>query len=158
MGHKITIDSATLVNKGLEVMEAKWLFGVDLDHIQVVVQPKSIIHSMVEFKDGAVMALTRNAWQYTEFRTGFFTRRLLCHFMQIDYAVLTEPKTLQLAEKAVGATCSNWVGVEGMFRYDVTIYSSFLGLILYAGLIGTVHPAIILLLLVQVGRHQSSQR
>ena len=51
MGHKITIDSATLVNKGLEVMEAKWLFGVDLDHIQVVVQPKSIIHSMVEFKD-----------------------------------------------------------------------------------------------------------
>ena len=56
MGHKITIDSATLVNKGLEVMEAKWLFGVDLDHIQVVVQPKSIIHSMVEFKDGAVMA------------------------------------------------------------------------------------------------------
>ena len=56
MGHKITIDSPTLVNKGLEVMEAKWLFGVDLDHIQVVVQPKSIIHSMVEFKDGAVMA------------------------------------------------------------------------------------------------------
>ena len=56
MGQKITVDSATLVNKGLEVMEAKWLFGVDLDHIQVVVQPKSIIHSMVEFKDGAVMA------------------------------------------------------------------------------------------------------
>ena len=56
MGQKITIDSATLVNKGLEVMEAKWLFDVDLDHIQVVVQPKSIIHSMVEFTDGAVMA------------------------------------------------------------------------------------------------------
>lgn len=56
MGQKITIDSATLVNKGLEVMEAKWLFGVDLDQIQVVVQPKSIIHSMVEFADGAVMA------------------------------------------------------------------------------------------------------
>ena len=56
MGQKITVDSATLVNKGLEVMEARWLFGVDLDHIQVVVQPKSIIHSMVEFKDGAVMA------------------------------------------------------------------------------------------------------
>ena len=47
MGQKITVDSATLVNKGLEVMEARWLFGVDLDHIQVVVQPKSIIHSMV---------------------------------------------------------------------------------------------------------------
>ena len=56
MGQKITIDSATLVNKGLEVMEAKWLFGVDVDRIQVVVQPKSIIHSMVEFADGAVMA------------------------------------------------------------------------------------------------------
>ncbi|MEE1196959.1 MAG: 1-deoxy-D-xylulose-5-phosphate reductoisomerase [Lachnospiraceae bacterium] len=56
MGQKITIDSATLVNKGLEVMEAKWLFDMDIDHIQVVVQPKSIIHSMVEFKDGAVMA------------------------------------------------------------------------------------------------------
>ena len=56
MGQKITVDSATLVNKGLEVMEAKWLFDVDLDLIQVVVQPKSIIHSMVEFKDGAVMA------------------------------------------------------------------------------------------------------
>ena len=56
MGQKITVDSATLVNKGLEVMEARRLFDVDLDHIQVVVQPKSIIHSMVEFKDGAVMA------------------------------------------------------------------------------------------------------
>ena len=56
MGQKITVDSATLVNKGLEVMEARWLFDLDLDHIQVVVQPQSIIHSMVEFKDGAVMA------------------------------------------------------------------------------------------------------
>lgn len=56
MGQKITVDSATLVNKGLEVMEAKWLFGVELENIQVVVQPKSIIHSMVEFRDGAVMA------------------------------------------------------------------------------------------------------
>ena len=56
MGRKITVDSATLVNKGLEVMEAKWLFDMDLDHIQVVVQPQSIIHSMVEFEDGAVMA------------------------------------------------------------------------------------------------------
>lgn len=56
MGQKITIDSATLVNKGLEVMEAKWLFGVDPDRIQVVVQPKSIIHSMVQFTDGAVIA------------------------------------------------------------------------------------------------------
>ena len=56
MGRKITIDSATLVNKGLEVMEARWLFDMALENIQVVVQPKSIIHSMVEFVDGAVMA------------------------------------------------------------------------------------------------------
>ena len=56
MGRKITIDSSTMVNKGLEVMEAKWLFGVDIDDVQVVVQPQSIIHSMVEFKDGAVIA------------------------------------------------------------------------------------------------------
>lgn len=56
MGQKITIDSATLVNKGLEVMEARWLFNVELEDIQVVVQPKSIIHSMVEFVDGAVLA------------------------------------------------------------------------------------------------------
>ncbi|MDO4469677.1 MAG: 1-deoxy-D-xylulose-5-phosphate reductoisomerase [Bacillota bacterium] len=56
MGQKITIDSATLVNKGLEVMEAKWLFDVDLDKIQVVVQPQSVIHSMIEFQDGSIMA------------------------------------------------------------------------------------------------------
>ena len=56
MGRKITIDSSTLVNKGLEAMEAKWLFDVDMDHIQVVVQPQSIIHSAVEFVDGAVIA------------------------------------------------------------------------------------------------------
>ncbi len=56
MGRKITIDSSTMVNKGLEVMEAKWLFDVEMDDVQVVVQPKSIIHSMVQFEDGAVMA------------------------------------------------------------------------------------------------------
>ena len=56
MGRKITIDSSTLVNKGLEVMEAKWLFGVDLDRIQVVVHPQSIIHSAVQYVDGAIMA------------------------------------------------------------------------------------------------------
>ncbi len=56
MGRKITIDSATLVNKGLEVMEAKWLFDVSLSQIQVVVQPQSIVHSMVEYADGSVIA------------------------------------------------------------------------------------------------------
>ncbi len=56
MGQKITIDSASMVNKGLEVMEARWLFGTELDQIQVVIQPQSVIHSMVQFQDGAVMA------------------------------------------------------------------------------------------------------
>ena len=56
MGRKITIDSSTMVNKGLEEMEARWLFGVEMDQVQVVVQPQSVIHSMVEFEDGAVMA------------------------------------------------------------------------------------------------------
>lgn len=56
MGRKITIDSSTMVNKGLEVIEAKWLFGVDVEQIEVVVQPQSVIHSMVEYLDGAVIA------------------------------------------------------------------------------------------------------
>ncbi len=56
MGAKITIDSSTMVNKGLEVIEAKWLFDVDVDDVQVVVQPQSIIHSMVEYEDGAIIA------------------------------------------------------------------------------------------------------
>ena len=55
MGRKITIDSASLVNKGLEVMEARWLFDVDIDHVQVVVHPQSILHSGVEFVDGALI-------------------------------------------------------------------------------------------------------
>lgn len=56
MGAKVTIDSASLVNKGLEVMEARWLFDVDVDHITVVVQPQSILHSAVQYVDGSIMA------------------------------------------------------------------------------------------------------
>ena len=56
MGAKITIDSATMMNKGFEVIEAKWLFGVDADRIQVVVHPQSVVHSAVQFRDGAVKA------------------------------------------------------------------------------------------------------
>ena len=56
MGRKITIDSSTMINKGLEVIEAKWLFDVDVDKVEVVVQPQSIIHSMVEYEDGAIIA------------------------------------------------------------------------------------------------------
>lgn len=60
MGPKITIDSSTMVNKGLEVMEARWLFDVPMDRIRVVLQPQSVIHSMVEFEDGAVLAQLGN--------------------------------------------------------------------------------------------------
>ena len=56
MGKKITIDSATMVNKGLELIEAKWLFGVEVDRVQIIVQPQSLIHSMVEFEDRGIIA------------------------------------------------------------------------------------------------------
>lgn len=56
MGRKITVDSATLMNKGLEIIEAKWLFSIDIDNIEVILHPEAVIHSMVEFNDGAVMA------------------------------------------------------------------------------------------------------
>ena len=60
MGNKITIDSASLFNKGLEVIEAHWLFGFDFDHIDVVVHPQSIVHSMIRMKDGAILAQMGN--------------------------------------------------------------------------------------------------
>jgi 1-deoxy-D-xylulose-5-phosphate reductoisomerase len=56
MGRKITIDSATLFNKGLEMIEARWLFGIEMQRVQVVVHPQSIVHSMVEFVDGSILA------------------------------------------------------------------------------------------------------
>ena len=91
MGRKITIDSSTLVNKGLEVMEARWLFDVDLDHIQVVVQPKSIIHSMVEFKDGAVMAQlgTPDMKLPIQYALYYPERRFLAGD-RLDFAALTQ--------------------------------------------------------------------
>ena len=56
MGRKISVDSATLMNKGLEVIEASWLFGIPADRIDIVIHPQSVIHSMVEFRDGSVLA------------------------------------------------------------------------------------------------------
>ena len=56
MGAKVTIDSASLMNKGLEVIEAKWLFGLKAEQVEVVVHPQSIIHSMVQFEDGSIKA------------------------------------------------------------------------------------------------------
>lgn len=91
MGHKITIDSATLVNKGLEVMEARWLFDVELKDIQVVVQPKSIIHSMVQFCDGAVIAQlgTPDMKLPIQYALYYPERRILAG-ERLDFSVLKE--------------------------------------------------------------------
>ena len=73
MGAKITIDSATLMNKGLEIIEAKWLFGLGLDQIEVVVHPESIIHSGVQFKDGSIIAqlgLPRDSVSFSSIMNG----------------------------------------------------------------------------------------
>lgn len=113
MGRKITIDSATMVNKGLEVMEAKWLFGVGLERIQVVVHPQSVIHSMVEFEDGAVIAQLgtpdmrlpiQYALYYPE-RRGLSGKRL--DFFRLQSLTFEEPDLetfwgLRLAFEAMG--------------------------------------------------------
>ena len=114
MGSKITIDSATLVNKGLEVMEARWLFSMPLEKIRVVVQPQSIIHSMVEFRDGAVMAQLgspdmRMPIQYAL----YYPERRDLNTERLDFAALRkidfeEPDTdtflgLPMAKEAAGA-------------------------------------------------------
>lgn len=100
MGRKITIDSATLANKGLEVIEAKWLFGVEYDQINVCVHPQSIIHSMVEFIDGSVMAQLgmpdmRLPIQYAL----SYPERIASSFPRIDFTALSaltfaEPDTV----------------------------------------------------------------
>jgi 1-deoxy-D-xylulose-5-phosphate reductoisomerase len=113
MGAKITIDSSTLVNKGLEVMEARWLFDTPLDRIQVVVQPQSIIHSMVEFTDGAVLAQLGTPDMHLPIQYALYypQRRPLpgkrLDFTQISSIVFEEPdmetfKGLPLAIQAAG--------------------------------------------------------
>lgn len=91
MGKKITIDSSTMVNKGLEVIEARWLFDVTPEQIQVVVQPQSIIHSMVEFQDGAVMAQMgspdmRLPIQYAL----YYPKRVFLDGEKLDFSKITE--------------------------------------------------------------------
>jgi len=90
MGAKITIDSATMMNKGFEVIEAKWLFGVDVSRIHVVVHPESVIHSMVEFADGAVLAQLgcpdmREPIQYAM----SYPSRLSLNNKKLDFAALS---------------------------------------------------------------------
>ncbi len=91
MGRKITIDSATMVNKGLEIIEAKWLFDVDPSQIEVVVQPQSIIHSMVEFEDGAVMAQlgTPDMRLPIQFAL-YYPKRVYLDGKRLDFSMLSE--------------------------------------------------------------------
>ena len=91
MGRKITIDSATMVNKGLEIIEAKWLFDVEPSQIQVVVQPQSIIHSMVEFEDGAVMAQlgTPDMRLPIQFAL-YYPKRVYLDGKRLDFSLLNE--------------------------------------------------------------------
>ena len=91
MGHKITIDSATMANKALEVIEAKWLFGVPFDKIEIIVQPQSLIHSMVQFQDGAIMAQLgtpdmRLPIQYAL----FYPERYYLSADRVDFSTITE--------------------------------------------------------------------
>lgn len=90
MGSKITVDSATLVNKALEVMEAKWLFDVSLDQIEIVVHPQSIIHSMVQYKDGAIMAQLGTPDMKVPIQYAlFYPKRRVLEGKRVDFAQLS---------------------------------------------------------------------
>ena len=92
MGNKITIDSASLFNKGLEVIEAHWLFGFDFDHIDVVVHPQSIVHSMIRMKDGAILAQMGNPDMREPIQYALtYPKRETLHMNHLDFS-----KALQL--------------------------------------------------------------
>ncbi len=87
MGRKVTIDSATLMNKGLEVIEAKWLFGVEATDIEVLVHPQSIVHSMVQFHDGSIKAQLGIPTMETPIQYAFsFPERIESHLPRLDFA------------------------------------------------------------------------
>ena len=91
MGAKITIDSATMMNKGFEVIEAKWLFGVRPDQIEVVVHPQSVIHSMVQYEDGAVKAQLGMPDMRLPIQYAFsYTQRIKSSFDRLDFSTLKE--------------------------------------------------------------------
>lgn len=91
MGAKITIDSATMMNKGFEVIEAKWLFGVRPDQIEVVVHPQSVIHSMVQFEDGAVKAQLGVPDMRLPIQYAFsYPQRIKASFDRLDFTKMTE--------------------------------------------------------------------
>ena len=139
MGPKITIDSATLCNKGLEMIEARWLFGIEMDRIDVVVHPQSIIHSMVEFVDGSVLAqLSRTDMAFPIQYALTWPRRVRGGMPPLDFAALGtltfEPPrvdvfpALRLARHAgtVGGTlpavfnAANEVAVERFRKGDIS--------------------------------------
>lgn len=149
MGAKVTIDSASMMNKGFEVMEAKWLFGVEPSRIHVVIHPESLIHSMVEFKDGAIIAQMAqpDMRQPISFALGF-PERLSCGNARVDFAKMgcihfEEPDTdrfpnLALAyealEKGGNAPCAlnaaNEVAVAAFLQnrigfYDISRINSY---------------------------------
>lgn len=87
MGRKVTIDSATLMNKGLEVIEARWLFGVDAERIEPIVHPQSVVHSMVQFRDGSVKAQLGVPTMETPIQLAFsFPERIESHLPRLDFA------------------------------------------------------------------------
>jgi 1-deoxy-D-xylulose-5-phosphate reductoisomerase len=138
MGPKVTLDSATLMNKGLEVIEARWLFNMDPECIEVVIHPQSIIHSMVQFEDGCVMAQLsspdmRLPIQYAlsyPYRIPLDTPRI--NFTELGELTFYEPDTekfpcLAIAEEALrsggNATCAmngaNEIAVEAFLREKI---------------------------------------
>ncbi len=113
MGRKVTIDSATLMNKGLEVIEAKWLFGVEATDIEVVVHPQSVVHSMVQFADGSIKAQLGIPTMETPIQYAFsFPERIESHLPRLDFAnypslTFEKPdrntfRCLDLAYRAIG--------------------------------------------------------
>ncbi len=113
MGRKVTIDSASLMNKGLEVIEAKWLFGVDAEDIEVVVHPQSVVHSMVQFCDGSIKAQLGIPSMETPIQFAFsYPERIESHLPRLDFAqypnlTFEKPdrktfRCLDLAYRAIG--------------------------------------------------------
>lgn len=101
MGAKITIDSATLLNKGFEVIEAKWLYNCPLEKIHTLVQPTSIIHSMVEFEDGGILAQMSYPTMELPIQLALtYPERLPCDLPSLDFEKLAEIKFLPLERKA----------------------------------------------------------
>lgn len=114
MGAKITIDSATLLNKGFEVIEAKWLYDTPLEKIQTVVQPESIIHSMVEFKDGGILAQMSYPTMELPIQLALtYPERLDCNLKPLDFVSLGQIRFLPLERKAfpcydLALTAAEW--------------------------------------------------